>query len=422
MNPSAPVTRHGRPAAVGPARQPPVRARASWSRWPTSIQSSSISNAPTGRPSASRAVDEVGHRQRRRPARPGRRRRGQRVDAAVDLAFHRGLLLQADHAVAVALHAAERDGMQVAPDADRGDRTGRDVRVEQAADVGVRHQVAVHQQERLRSAARAAGRAHRRCPSGSLLAQVLDPGAEARPIPEVLLDDVAEVVDRDGDAGDPGADEVEHDPLEDRPAGDPQHRLRDRLGQRSEADALAAGHDHRPVRRARPARGTHAAGGGPTGRPSSSRTGMASIRRARISSRTSARPSPDRTETNVRVEDRSERGVEVRPGQERAPQVAVGDDPDQAAVGVHGQGDLAGAGVERLHRVRGSSPPSGTRQASSRSVTRSRRLRRGRPGAGPAIRARSCPARRRRRRRRPSRPSRRRRRRHDRARALPSRS
>ena len=83
-------------------------------------------------------------------------------------------------------------------------RPGRHVRVEQAADVGVRDEVAVHQQQRLRrrlgQQAERAGRAE-----GLFLAEVVDPRAELGPVPEVLLDQVAEVVDRDRDPVDPGA-------------------------------------------------------------------------------------------------------------------------------------------------------------------------------------------------------------------------
>ena len=40
-----------------------------------------------------------------------------------------------------------------------------------------------------------------------------------------FLDDVTEVVDGDRDPFDPMPDEVEHDPLEDRSAGNAEHRL-----------------------------------------------------------------------------------------------------------------------------------------------------------------------------------------------------
>ena len=85
-------------------------------------------------------------------------------------------------------------------------------------------------------------------PSAFVLAQVLHTCAEPRAVAEVLLDDVAQVVDGDEDSLEPEPDEVEDQPLDDGPTGDRDHRLGQVLGQRTKAHALAAGHDDRPVR------------------------------------------------------------------------------------------------------------------------------------------------------------------------------
>ena len=83
------------------------------------------------------------------------------------------------HPVAVALDAAERHRVQVAPRADRGAIAAPGVGVEEPAQVRVRDEVAVEQEHglggRLRQQAERAGRAER-----LVLAQVLDSCAEPR--------------------------------------------------------------------------------------------------------------------------------------------------------------------------------------------------------------------------------------------------
>ena len=116
MNPSAPGDEDLR-AAQGHVATP--RAAASCSRWPTSIHSSSISNAPTGSPAASRSAMRSGVSTPSTRADPGHDRRVERVDPAVDLALEGGLLLEPGHAIAVALDAAERHRVEVAPCTDR---------------------------------------------------------------------------------------------------------------------------------------------------------------------------------------------------------------------------------------------------------------------------------------------------------------
>ena len=116
MNPSAPVTRTLR-AAQGHVATP--RAAASCSRCPTSIQSSSISNAPTGSPPASRSAMRSGVSTPSARADPSHDRRVEHVDPAVDLALDGRLLVERGHPVAVALDAAERHGVEVPPHADR---------------------------------------------------------------------------------------------------------------------------------------------------------------------------------------------------------------------------------------------------------------------------------------------------------------
>ena len=277
------------------------------------------------------------------------RDRRQGVDAAVDLALDGGLLLEADDPVAVALDAAERDGVDVAPDADRGHRPEARVRIEQPADVRARDEVAVHQQDRLGrrlgQQAERAGGAER-----LVLAQVVDAGAEPRSVLEVILDDVAQVVHRDRDAGDARPHEVQDRPLEDRPAGDAQHRLGDGLGQRPQPDALAAGHDHgvgraldrdeERVQQVEPDRPAVAIEdrdrADPPGPHELEDLGPALAR-------------SDRHE--VAVQERVDEVVQGRPGQQGPAQVAIGDDPDQPAVAVDAQGDLVRAGVEGLHGI-----------------------------------------------------------------------
>ena len=177
----------------------------------------------------------------------------------------------------------------------------------------------------------------------------------------------AEVVDREEDPGDPEADEVQHDPLEDRPAGDPEHRLGDGLGQRPEPAALAAGHDDRPVRCAETGSRNSCSRCSPTGRPSPSRTGIASIRRARMSSSTSARPSTGvrRTRT-LGLSERLDGLVEGRAAQQRPAQVAVGDDADQPPVVRRRPARSRRRPCRAPHRVADRAAVRGTRQASQR--------------------------------------------------------
>ena len=89
----------------------------------------------------------------------------------------------------------------------------------------------------------------------------------------------------------------------------------------------------------------------PTGRPSASTTGTASMRRARMSSRAAARPSSGVTARYVRVRTGATGSVRAVPREQRAPEVAVGHDAGQAALVVHGQRDAGGASVHGGHGV-----------------------------------------------------------------------
>ena len=177
MKPSAPVTRTGTLDAAS-RYHPPGRAR-SWSRWPTSTQSSSTSNAPT----MLAAVEDPSPA--RRASTPARLappaptdRRLEHVDPGVDLPRR-----------ASASPRSRRPGRRRArrsrtgPCAGSGGcrwwpRTRRRVRTSSSrADVDRRDQVAVHHEQRLggrrRQQAERAGRAER-----LVLAQVVDRGAE----------------------------------------------------------------------------------------------------------------------------------------------------------------------------------------------------------------------------------------------------
>ena len=193
MNPSAPVTRTGTSRSDARQRQPPLRARApSCSRWPTSIQSSSISNAPTGSPSVEEPVRSG---RASTSARPARRRRDdgrvEGVDPGVDLALDGRLLLERDDPVAVALDAAERDRVEVAPDADR--RAYAPGGVERRA--GAPRSAEVTRSPFMtrsgsRRGAPAAGRARRPCRAGASSRRYSIRAPNARAVAEVVLDDV----------------------------------------------------------------------------------------------------------------------------------------------------------------------------------------------------------------------------------------
>src|SRR6185312_11015456 len=66
--------------------------------------------------------------------------------------------------------------------------------------------------------------------------------AESRAVAEVLLNDFGHEIDCDVDGVNPMADEMEHDALEHRAAGDFQHRLRDTFSHRAQPRAFSARH------------------------------------------------------------------------------------------------------------------------------------------------------------------------------------
>lgn len=77
---------------------------------------------------------------------------------------------------------------------------------------------------------------------------VLDIGAEGRAIAKVVLDHLGLVVDRDEDVAKTLLHDVADDGLEQRPAADIEHRLRQVACQRARAFAEAACHDQDRVR------------------------------------------------------------------------------------------------------------------------------------------------------------------------------
>ena len=169
----------------------------------------------------------------------------------------------------------------------------RRANVEQSADVGRRHEVAVHDEQRRRSAAPAAGRARRPCRAARPRA-----GSRSRRRTRCRRRSAssmtsAEVVHRDEDALDPEAR---------RGAA---RSARGSAGRRRAASASGrssvSGRSRvpwppamitRPVRRAATWRRNSWSRWSADRRPSASTTGIAAIRRARMSSSASARRSP----------------------------------------------------------------------------------------------------------------------------------
>ncbi len=166
----------------------------------------------------------------------------------------------------------------------------------------------------------------------------------------MLLDDVAHVVDGDEDALQAEPEEVEDQPLDDRPAGDRDHRLGQVVGERAKAHALTAGHDDRPIRASHGLQElleqveTDWTSIGIDNGHGIDSTGAHEFQRGRAAI--------FRRHREVAAGQHRRDGVlEIRSAQEGAAQVAVRDDAGQAPVRVHGEGDPGGTAIHRGHRI-----------------------------------------------------------------------
>ena len=179
-----------------------------------------------------------------------------------------------------------------------------------------------------------------------LLGQILDPDAEARAVAEVIFDHVPEVVDREKDPPHALADEMKHDPLEDRSPRDAQHRLGQLIGQRRQSLTAATGHDHRPVRPIGHA--DHVAQQVQPGEPAlavddRNLLDVAGLHEIDHLGPTGARSDRDEVALHV-VRDAIADG---EPTQHHAPDVAIGHDADELSALVDDQRDVETASLQR---------------------------------------------------------------------------
>jgi hypothetical protein len=143
---------------------------------------------------------------------------------------------------------------------------------------------------------------------------------------------------------------MQHESLEDGPAGDLEHRLGHGLGERSEARALAAGHDHRPVRADDPPEDVvqQVEADRPAGRVHHG-YGVHPASAHQLDGL-----DPTLAGTQCREPARHEgveRVLEDRTGEQGPAQVAIGHDPDEPPVDVHRERDLRRSTIQRSHRV-----------------------------------------------------------------------